>query len=116
MLNTRTWYLMTTLLLGLVAIKPSDSEGKSAAALPSPASAQDYWSASKRSLERASEHKRLSETQAACKALVQSLDYYRMALAKDNPLAWELTSTRGDEGDGMQEIRSSFGCTSTQLG
>jgi hypothetical protein len=122
MLNTRTLYLMTAVLLGLAAIEPSsaDSQRKRSDAfehvLPSFASAHDYWSASKISFQLASKHNRLNETQAACQALAQSLDYYRMALAKGtNPSAWEVAVVSGDDGDGMQEIRSRFGCTRTQF-
>jgi hypothetical protein len=107
MFEMRTWYLVTALLLCIAAIEPSsaDSPGKLS-------TAQDYWSASKISFQLASKHNRLNETQAACEALTKSLDYYRMALAKDSR---EVTLVSSDGGDGMQEIRSQFGCTRAQF-
>jgi hypothetical protein len=82
---------------------------------PAPASAADYLVASRASLQQASEHRRLNETQAACEALSQSLDYYRIALEKEllDKLARPVKS---EEGDGMQEIRTRFGCASSQPG
>jgi hypothetical protein len=74
MSSTRTWYLLTALALVLAAIEPSSAD--------SPANAQDYWTASKASLQQATAHRQLNETEAACEALAKSLDYYRIALAK----------------------------------
>lgn len=115
-MKTRTMYFMTALLLALGAIEPSSagSQGNLSdaleQALPSLASAQDYWSASKISLQLANERNRLNETRAACEALAKSLDYYRMALAKetDTPLRQFGTGLGDDEG--MREIRTRFGC------
>jgi len=113
MSNTRTWYLLTALVLVLAAIEPSSASFRiklNDAALSS-GSASEYLIASKASLQEASEYRRLNETQAACEALAQSLDYYRMALEKE--LLGSLPKpARGDEGDAMQEIRTRFGCTS----
>src|SRR5262245_14386314 len=85
MSNTRTWYLLTALMLLLAAIEPSSASFRVrlSDAATSSASASDYLSASKASLQEASEHHRLNETQAACEALAQSLDYYRIALEKE---------------------------------
>jgi hypothetical protein len=116
-MKTRTMYLMTALVFSVAAIEPSSAESQrdlSAAleqALPSLASAQDYRSASKISFQLASEHSRHNETQAACEALAKSLDYYRMALAKEtNTPISEFGSGLGDD-EGMREIRAKFGCT-----
>jgi len=116
MSNPRTWYLLTALALLLAAIEPSSASFrvKLNDAAMSSTSASDYLSASKASLQEASEYRRLNETQAACEALAQSLDYYRMALEKEL-LASVAKPARSDEGDGMQEIRTGFGCTSAQL-
>ena len=121
MLSTRAMYLLTAMVLGLAAIEPSSADGKHSDALeltPPPfATAQDYWTASRNSCERARRHNRLNETRAACDALARSLDYYRMAIAKDSdPSAREAAAVDSDGGDGMREIRSRFGCTLTQLG
>jgi len=104
MLTTRTWYLLTALALMLTAIEPSSADSR--------ATAPDYWTASKLSLQQANAHRRLNETQAACEALAKSLTYYRTALDKENVLG---RAVRSDEGDAMQEIRARFGCTSTSM-
>lgn len=118
MFKTRTLYVLTAALLGLAAIEPSsaDSHGKPSFGrdLPAITSAHDYLSASKSSLRLANEHSQHSETAAACDELAKSLDYYRKALAADDHSA-QAAFVNGDDGDGMQQIRSRFGCTRTQL-
>jgi hypothetical protein len=58
----------------------------------------------------ANEHVRHNETAAACEALAKSLDYYRMALAKEtNTPISEFGQGLGDD-EGMREIRARFGC------
>jgi len=113
MLKTRTLYLMTALLLGLAALEPSSAESQKLSIKEpslSLASAQDYWSASRKSIQMANEHVRHNETAAACDALAKSLDYYRMALAKEtNTPRSEFGTGLGDD-EGMQEIRARFGC------
>jgi len=106
-MKTRTMYLLTGLLLALGAIEPSSADSQSGLSL---ASAQDYWSASKASLQLAKAHSKQNETIAACEALAKSLDYYRMALAKETntPLS-QFGSGLGDD-EGMREIRARFGC------
>jgi len=115
MFKTRTLYVMTAVLLGLAAIEPSsaDSQGKLSLGrdLPALASAQDYWSASKNSLRLANEHIRQNRTTAACGEVAKSLSYYRKALAMDTDRSAQDAFVSGDEGDGMQQIRSRFGCT-----
>lgn len=115
-MKTRTVYMLTALLLSAAAIEPSsaDSRGNLSYALeqavPSLAMAQDYWSASRLSLQLAHERNRLHETPAACDALAKSLDYYRMALAKETRTSLsEFGAGLGDD-DGMREIRTRFGC------
>ena len=116
MSKTRTMYLMTALVLALAAIEPSsaDSRGTLAdaleQALPSLASTQDYWSASKISFQLASERSRHNQTPAACEALAKSLDYYRMALAKDTNTPLEHFGYGLGDDEGMREIRTRFGC------
>lgn len=117
MSNTRTCYLLTALALLLATSEPSSASFriKLNNTTPSLGSASDYWSASRASLREAGERRRLNETQAACEALAQSLDYYRMALDKEL-LGSVAKRARSDEGDAMQEIRTRFGCTKAQLG
>ena len=116
MVSTRTMYLMTAFLIGLAAIEPSSAEsqkflGPVEQALPSLGSAQDYWSASKTSFQLAIERSRHNDSAAACEALAKSLDYYRMALAKEtNTPRSEFGSGLGDD-EGMREIRARFGCS-----
>jgi hypothetical protein len=114
MLTIRTMYLMTALLLGLAALEPSSAESQEKRstheqAVPF-ASAQDYWSASRHSVQVANEHARNHETAAACEELAKSLDYYRLALAKetDTPRS-EFGTGLGDD-EGMRDIRARFGC------
>src|SRR5713226_4107864 len=86
-------------------------------ALPPLIASQDFWSVSKGYFQLAVARGRLNETRAACVALSQSLDYYRKALAKDKlSLAYfgEMASDGNDDSDGMQEVRSRFGCGGTR--
>jgi hypothetical protein len=116
MLSTRIMYLLTAVVLGVAAIEPSSADSQRSASReltrPLPGSAQDYWSASRLSLELAGQHRRENATTAACEELAKSLDYYRMALAKSGASSpSELSLGAGDGGDGMQDVRSRFGCT-----
>jgi hypothetical protein len=114
MSTTRTMYLLTALLLAVAAIEPSSAESRLSDSLEpsveSLATAQDYWSASKLSFQLANERSRNNEPLAACDALAKSLDYYRMALAKETgtPVS-EFGAGVGDD-EGMRDIRARFGC------
>jgi hypothetical protein len=77
-------------------------------------SSRDYWSASKASFQLAAARSGMNETSGACQALQQSLAYYRAALAKET--GEPALATGGSDDDGLQEIRSKFGCTVTQFG
>jgi hypothetical protein len=55
----------------------------------------------------------MNETSAACAALVQSLAYYRKAVAAETGTREYVSDERDD--DGMQEIRARSGCTKTQF-
>jgi hypothetical protein len=58
----------------------------------------------------------MNETAAACSALSQSLAHYRTALSKETgEPVYAAASNGGTEDDGMQEIRSRFGCTVAQF-
>jgi hypothetical protein len=115
-MNTRTMYMLTALLLGLASIEPSsaDSQARASSALEqylaTSSSAQDYWSASKISLQLANERSRQNDPAAACDALAKSLDYYRIALTKEtNTPRSEFGVGLGDD-EGIREIRAKFGC------
>jgi hypothetical protein len=98
--------VMTAFLLTFAAVESSSAISQRRAPAP------DNWSESKLSLHTANNHRHINETEAACGALAESLDHYRMALAKetDTPLN-EFGSGLGGNDEGMQEIRSQFGCT-----
>ena len=86
-------------------------------ALRSLVSSGDYRSASKLSFQLATVRSRMNEPAAACSALSQSLGHYRTALSKETgEPVYAAASNSGTEDDGMQEIRSRFGCTVTQFG
>lgn len=119
MSKTRTMYLMTALALAFAAIEPSSADSRGTLsdaleqALPSLASTQDYWSASKISFQLATERSRQNQTPAACEALAKSLDYYRMALAKETNTPLEQFGSGLGDDEGMREIRTRFGCAGT---
>ncbi|SRR6266568_3544252 len=109
--------LVAAFLVGCAGFAPassSDTDRKLSDAieqkLPSLVSAGDYWTASKVSFQLASAHARLKETRAACAALSQSLDYYRKALAKDTDTPLYELGSGSEDGEGMLEVRSLFGC------
>ena len=97
--------LMTAFLLTFAAVESSSAISQRKAPAP------DNWSESKLSLRTANSYRRINETAAACDALVESLDHYRMALAKETgtPLN-DFDSGLGND-EGMRDVRSQFGCT-----
>ncbi len=109
-------------LLGCAAVPASSSDADRRLsdaleqALPALVSSGDYRSASKLSFQLASARSRMNETAPACSALSQSLAYYRTALSKETGEPVYAASNGGTEDDGMQEIRSRFGCTRAQFG
>lgn len=81
------------------------------------ASPEDYRSASQLSLRLAIVQHRLNETAAACSALAQSLAYYRKALVEETDTSnYDDVPSTTSANDGMQAIRSKFGCTVAQFG
>ena len=98
--------LITAFLLGGVAFVPASSADAD--------SSRDYWSASRDSFQLAAARSRMNETSGACSALAQSLAYYRAALAMETGDPAVATSSGSDD-DGLQEIRSKFGCTRAQF-
>jgi hypothetical protein len=111
---------MTALLLGYAtpasAAPDADKQLSDALeqAMPSLLSSEDYGSASKLYFQLAAARSRMKETAAACTALLQSLAYYRKALAKATgaPMDQALNVSSNDEG--LAEVRSKFGCTNAQ--
>ncbi len=113
---------MTALLLGYAtavsagSMPDADKQLSDALeqAMPSVLSSEDYWSASKLYFQLASARSRMNETAAACTALVQSLAYYRKALAKATgaPMGEAVNVSGNDEG--LAEVRSKFGCTNAR--
>jgi hypothetical protein len=80
------------------------------ASLPTLVVTEDYRGLSQATMRLASAHNRLGETPEACKALSQSLESYRMALAKQTGISEGAASSVNDDSDGMAEVRSRFGC------
>jgi hypothetical protein len=110
-------FSMTALLVGFAAFEPASSPAAQKRlsetleqALPSLASVQDYWTASKVSFELAGVRSRLSEMPAACEALSQSLDYYRKAVANDTDTPLYEFSFALEDDEGMREVRARTGC------
>jgi len=99
--------LIAAFLLGGTALVPASSADAD--------SSKDYWTASKLSFQLAAVRSKMNETSGACSALSQSLAYYRAALAMETGEPAVAANHNGDD-DGMQEIRSKFGCTVTQFG
>ena len=103
-------------ILGHASIATGDagSERKLAASLhrslPDLVVAENYRGLSQVTLRLAGAHQRLGETPEACKALSQSLESYRMALAKETGVVEAAASHVNDDSDGMAEVRSRFGC------
>ena len=83
-------------------------------AIPSVLSSADYWSASKLYFQLAAARSRMNETAAACTALVQSLAYYRKALAKAAGAPMDEAVKGGGNDEGLVEVRSKFGCTNVR--
>lgn len=78
--------------------------------MPKLVAAGDYRAASRAAFQLASARKRLGDPAAACKALSDSLEYYRMAVAKESGVSEPAASSIMDDSDGMAEIRGRFGC------
>ena len=114
--------LSSAFLFGFAPVAPTQSSDADQRlsdalqqALPTVVASGDYLTASRLYFHLAAARSRLNETGTACTALSQSLASYRSALAQDmgEPLR-KVASLSDDEG--MQEIRSTFGCTAAQLG
>ena len=108
--------LGVALILGHASIATGDagSDRKVAAqlhrSLPDLVVSENYRALSQSTMRLADAHTRLGETPEACKALSQSLESYRMALAKETGVVEGAASYVNDDSDGMAEVRSRFGC------
>lgn len=80
------------------------------ASLPDLVVAEDYRALSQATLQLAGAQNRLGETPAACKALSQSLESYRVALVKETGAYEGAASSINDDSDGMAAVRARFGC------
>jgi len=100
---------------GCASTWPALSDGSAGSleqTLPSLVSSGDYRPASQLYFQLAEARNRAKETAAACDALLQSLAYYRKALAQaaGSPLD-EARNVSGND-EGLAEVRSKFGCAS----
>jgi len=86
-------------------------------ALPDLILSGDYRTASRLYFDLATARSRNRESGTACAALSQSLDNYRKALANDAGVPFrEVAADSRDDDEGMQDIRSRFGCTRAEFG
>jgi hypothetical protein len=81
-----------------------------AASLPELVVSESYRDLSRATMQLAGAQNRLGETPAACKALSQSLESYRMALVKQTGAYEGAASSINDDSDGMAAVRARFGC------
>src|SRR5262245_46470858 len=108
--------LAIALILGHASVATGDagSDRKLAAqlhgSLPDLVVAENYRGLSQATLRLAGAHNRLGEMPEACKALSQSLESYRMAVAKESGIYDAALSSVNDDSDGMAEVRARFGC------
>jgi hypothetical protein len=118
MFNFAKWpiALVVVILNGYIPMVSGDSSVNRRLAvsleemLPSLVSSEDYRTASNIGFQVASARQRLGETRAACAALSQSLEYYRMAIQKETGVSEPAVSSVNDDSDGMAEVRAKFGC------
>jgi predicted lipoprotein len=108
--------LAAALVLGHASIASGDAASDRRFAsqlqqsLPTLVVNEQYRSLSKATMQLAGARSRLGETPEACKALSQSLESYRMAVAHESGVIEDRVSSIGDDSDGMAEVRARFGC------
>lgn len=118
MFNFAKWpiVLIAVILNGYVPLVSGDTsiDRKLATSLedvlPPLVLAEDHRSASTVAFELASARSRLGETSAACAALSQSLEQYRMSVQKETGVSEAAISSINDDSDGMAGVRAKFGC------
>src|SRR4051794_38175356 len=109
MFNFAKWHiaLIVVILNGYIPLVSGDSSVNEKLAvsleemLPSLVNTEDYRTASTVAFQVASARQRLGETPAACAALSQSLEYYRMAVQTETGVWEPASSTVNDDSDGM---------------
>lgn len=79
-------------------------------ALPALVSSGDYRSASNMAFLLATARSRMDQTEAACAALSDSLEYYRQAVSEKVGKRSVKAATLYENSDGMASIRAKFGC------
>ena len=80
------------------------------ATLPDLVVSENYRALSGATMQLAGAQSRLGETPAACTALSQSLESYRVALVKETGVFEGAASSVNDDSEGMAEVRARFGC------
>src|SRR5262245_25820920 len=104
--------LGVALVLGHASVATGDagSDRKLAAqlhrSLPDLVVSENYRGLSQATMRLAGAHSRLGETPEACKALSQSLESYRMAVAKQSGVDEPALSSVNDDSDGMADVRA----------
>jgi hypothetical protein len=99
-----------TVVLGQASADDREVAAQLQASLPDLVVAQDYRALSQATMQLAGAQSRLGETPAACKALSQSLESYRVALVKQTGIYEGAASSINDDSDGMAAVRARFGC------
>ena len=102
-----------TVVLGHASADAGSDRGLAAqlgASLPDLVVSEDYRGLSQATMHLAGTQNRLGDTPAACKALSQSLESYRVALVKQTGVYEGAASSVNDDSDGMAEVRARFGC------
>jgi hypothetical protein len=80
------------------------------ASLPGLVVSENYRALSEATMQLAGAQNRLGDTPAACRALSQSLESYRVALVKQTGVSEGAASSVNDDSDGMAAVRTRFGC------
>jgi len=127
MLNFVKWplVLVAVILNGYIPLVSGDTSvnGRLVASfeemLPTLVASGDYRTASNVAFQLASAHRRLGENPGLLRRVSQSLEHYRMALAKEAGGFQKASSisddsdvmaTLNDDSDGMAVVRAKFGC------
>jgi hypothetical protein len=96
--------------LGQASAGDREIAAQAQASLPDLVVAESYRELSQATMQLAGAQNRLGDTPAACKALSQSLESYRMALVKQTGVYEGAASSINDDSDGMAAVRARFGC------
>jgi hypothetical protein len=97
-------------VLGQASANDRELAARLQASLPDLVVSENYRALSQATLQLAGAQTRLGDTPAACRALSQSLESYRVALVKQTGVSEGAVSSVNDDSDGMAEVRARFGC------